>query len=158
MSSVESKIDVKKWAMVAGGTACTLGLGYMLYQQVFGQPPQHNCLSSKSKDVDLDRQKYGCDEALAISRKLQIEKSVSYSLFLQFTESTETFFGKVKIVFNTADLESSNVPNLKDQKVFDSDVYLDYAGKICSITINEEFLLPEEYLNSGLNRNKHLLR
>lgn len=150
LEKVNAKIDYKKWAMIGGGAACTLGLGYFMYQKMFGGDGTHHSCGNVLKS-----KKNGLDEKLAQIRKKQVKKSVTYNLFLQFDKTTEKFRGKVKISFNTIEMNES-VVDFAGQPSYGEDIFLDYAGTILKGTVNDAHQIDEAYIEK--NRNGHLFK
>ena len=150
LEKTSNKFDAKKWALISGGAVCTLGLGYFMYQQLFGKEAVgHSCSNH------LKTNKNGLDEELAILRKSQIKKSVNYHLFLQVDKDLQKFKGRVQIIFNTEEMTESAV-DLASQPSFDEDIFLDYAGTILSGEVNGYYKIDKDYVEK--NSNGHLFR
>jgi hypothetical protein len=46
IESQESKVDIQKLALIGGATCCTLGLGYVVYNQLFNNEQSSGDLQS----------------------------------------------------------------------------------------------------------------
>jgi hypothetical protein len=47
IESQESKVDIQKLALIGGATCCTLGLGYVVYNQLFNNEQSSGDLQSQ---------------------------------------------------------------------------------------------------------------